>query len=1111
MAFDGFLSYSHAADGRLAPAVQRGLHRLAKPWHRRRALWIFRDQTGLAVTPKLWTSIQDALDTSEYFVLLASPEAAGSPWVNREIEHWLAAKSPDRILPVVTDGEWQWDPGTADFTAASTAVPPVLRGVFAEEPLFLDLRWARDDLHLSLQHIRFRDAIAQLAAPMHGMSKDDLEGEDVRQHRRARRLSATAVAMLVLLSLVASMTGVFAVRAAGRANAAAADAHEQQQVASQQRTTAERATQESQRQTKNAQVQEDRAQAAKDETQRQTQLAQDQSDLAAEASDQAQREQAAAERFRVSAQRQRADAERQQALAQGAGEEARRQRANADRQLANARRQQLLADQAAGRAQQQKKLADRYREAAAQAEQERKRQEKLAQEAAEETRRQQEAAALRQRIEISGRLMERAREMIGEDPTKALRLAVAAQRLHTDAQTDQQISHLVMSTHYAGTLGGVITAVSLAGRVIATVDGAATVSLWDATDPAKPVRRASIPAAVTAGTTLTAGPDGRTLAVLDGSAQAALWDVADPSHPKRLAPLTDAAGITSVTFSPDGHTAATSNRAHDTVLWNITGTTPAPLATLPAAYPLKFSPDGRTGVTSGATVTVWDLTDLAHPSATGTLTPAYGEPIPDAAIEFDPTLPLVAVEGESDYVWLWDLSDPAQPQQGMSQLVGGGDAQLSAMSFSPDGRTLALADTDGSTALWGVEDGTWPWLSTLLATLTTPDGPVRSLAFSADGQILATAAGHQTATLWSTQGRFPQKPTATLAGPFFGKIVGLAFRPDSGSLIAAGRQGTAVPWDLTKPAGPARGEPIPLRDGTIDGITLSRDGRTLAVIGADNTVTVLDLTRPAEPALLATIAGTGDAVSTVAFDQDARTLAVGSSDGSTTLWDLTVRQHPVKLTDLALREILSTIAFSPDGHTMAVGEGYYVSLWDVTDRSKPERITSIPLKDFIGYTANTLAFSPDGRTLAAGADNATVLLWDVADPAQPRRVAVLTGHTNSVLFVGFSPDGRTLATASLDNAMMLWDVADPAAPIPFATMKTPELQSFNAAFSPDGTTLAAGGTYGAESKNVTLWDATVPKALAADPARSACAITGHGLTTAEWSQYVPELPYRPTC
>src|SRR6476469_5313769 len=116
VSFNGFISYSHAADGRLAPAIQQGLQRLAKPWHQRRALTIFRDQTGLTVTPTLWSSIQDALDSSDYFVLLASPEAAQSQWVNREIEHWLATRSTTRMLPVVTGGEWQWDPEAGDFS-----------------------------------------------------------------------------------------------------------------------------------------------------------------------------------------------------------------------------------------------------------------------------------------------------------------------------------------------------------------------------------------------------------------------------------------------------------------------------------------------------------------------------------------------------------------------------------------------------------------------------------------------------------------------------------------------------------------------------------------------------------------------------------------------------------------------------------------------------------------------------------------------------------------------------------------------------------------------------------------------------------------------------------
>src|SRR5438128_12506683 len=90
MAFDAFISYSHAADGRLAPALQRAIQRLAKPWYRARALRVFRDESALSANPHLWASIQTALDESEWFILLASEEAASSEWVNPELEHWLA-------------------------------------------------------------------------------------------------------------------------------------------------------------------------------------------------------------------------------------------------------------------------------------------------------------------------------------------------------------------------------------------------------------------------------------------------------------------------------------------------------------------------------------------------------------------------------------------------------------------------------------------------------------------------------------------------------------------------------------------------------------------------------------------------------------------------------------------------------------------------------------------------------------------------------------------------------------------------------------------------------------------------------------------------------------
>ena len=240
MGYDAFISYSHSADGRLAPALQTGLQRFARPWYRRHAVRVFRDETGLAVNPHLWSSIQAALDDSRYFVLLASPDAAASPWVEREINHWLATKPRSTFLPVLTDGTLVWSDEHGDFEpGASSALPPALRGVFDEEPRHLDLRWARDETELDLRHSRFRSQIAEIAAPLHGKAKDELEGDDIRLHRRALRLAWGGAAALVMLT-------AFALVAAGFATSYAATARQQRSAAL---ASENRATQNAQRAT----------------------------------------------------------------------------------------------------------------------------------------------------------------------------------------------------------------------------------------------------------------------------------------------------------------------------------------------------------------------------------------------------------------------------------------------------------------------------------------------------------------------------------------------------------------------------------------------------------------------------------------------------------------------------------------------------------------------------------------------------------------------------------------------------------------------------------------------------------------------------------------------
>jgi WD40 repeat protein len=225
--YDGFLSYSHAADDLLAPRLQSGLQRFAKPWWKRRALRVFRDEASLSANPHLWSSITDALDDSEWFVLLLSPDAAESVWVNREIDYWVEHKDPGRILPVVTDGEFGWEVG--DVTG--NAVPESLRGVFSEEPRWVDLRFARTETQLDLRHVRFRDTVADIAAAIRGIPKDDLASEEVRQHRRTIRTAWTGGIAILALGVAATVGAIVAFNAQQDAEELAIEVQNRAEVA----------------------------------------------------------------------------------------------------------------------------------------------------------------------------------------------------------------------------------------------------------------------------------------------------------------------------------------------------------------------------------------------------------------------------------------------------------------------------------------------------------------------------------------------------------------------------------------------------------------------------------------------------------------------------------------------------------------------------------------------------------------------------------------------------------------------------------------------------------------------------------------------------------------
>src|SRR5215468_10012604 len=223
--YDAFISYSHAKDKPIAAALQRAVQTLGKPWYQRRALRVFRDDTSLSATPHLRPTIEQALGQSRFLILLASPEAAASQWVNKEVAYWLAHKSADTLLIAVTDGTLVWDNALNDF-APDERTPLPLKGRFAAEPKWVDLAAYREGA--DKRDAKFTELAADFAAAIRGMPKEDLLSQEVKQQRRALRLAVGAAATLLIFAGLAAWQWKTAVD-----NERAAT--EQKQIAQQQR------------------------------------------------------------------------------------------------------------------------------------------------------------------------------------------------------------------------------------------------------------------------------------------------------------------------------------------------------------------------------------------------------------------------------------------------------------------------------------------------------------------------------------------------------------------------------------------------------------------------------------------------------------------------------------------------------------------------------------------------------------------------------------------------------------------------------------------------------------------------------------------------------------
>jgi len=147
----------------------------------------------------------DGAEVEHLLPTSAAPEVPNldDEWVKGETEHWLGRRGDRNLIILLTDGKVAWDDARQRFdTARTSAIPGPLLSQLKTEPLYVDLRWADEpDAQLEMSSPRFADAVATIAAELHGKSKDELAGIDVREHCRWRWVRNTGVSAISLLAL----------------------------------------------------------------------------------------------------------------------------------------------------------------------------------------------------------------------------------------------------------------------------------------------------------------------------------------------------------------------------------------------------------------------------------------------------------------------------------------------------------------------------------------------------------------------------------------------------------------------------------------------------------------------------------------------------------------------------------------------------------------------------------------------------------------------------------------------------------------------------------------------------------------------------------------------
>jgi WD40 repeat protein/DNA-binding SARP family transcriptional activator len=387
-------------------------------------------------------------------------------------------------------------------------------------------------------------------------------------------------------------------------------------------------------------------------------------------------------------------------------------------------------------------------------------------------------------------------------------------------------------------------------------------------------------------------------------------------------------------------------------------------------------------------------------------------------------------------------------------LRGDGD-RLRSLDLSPDERTLAVIDNDGTLSFVDTRTRRPAARPQTVSGLTAlPEGVASdALRFSSDASLLAVG-GDQPVVMDARTHRV----LVRLRNTENQVIYRLRFSPDGRTLF------TAVTND---PEGSTTIERFDARSGRPLGaeryvnrrlapvtLLVTRDGRRLVTSFEDGPTVIRDA-RTLRP-----LKHLPDGADQAALSRDDRTLLLGGRDGSVRFLDLVTRK--VRTASGRHGGAVVRATFSADGRTaVTAGDDDRVIVWNVERAAAGET-----LQGHAGRITG-MAISRDSQTLYTAALDGKVLVWDLAGAhrlGRPFEIGrgtqrdPLVPPTRALPSHAVSPDGRDLAVGQRDGTVSLIDARTLQPRSSFRAVPKGPVQSL--AYVPGGRLLVVGGDDG---------------------------------------------------